>query len=168
MLRKLSEREASGTALNLTETLMSFTSSLICRIAFGKRYVGEFEEVVEKGKRRTRLQVLLNEAQALLTEFFFSDYFPSLGWVDKLTGKTRRLEKTFKELDAFYERVIFQHMAKNGDDEKEVQDIIDIFLQLLRDRSLSFHLTLDHIKAVLMVTSLFNLLFLFIDCFGYS
>jgi len=59
-------------------------------------------------------------------------------------------------------------MAKNGDDEKEVQDIIDIFLQLLRDRSLSFHLTLDHIKAVLMVTSLFNLLFLFIDCFGYS
>ncbi|QCD98814.1 cytochrome P450 [Vigna unguiculata] len=155
MLRKLSEREASGTVVNLTEVLMSFTSSLICIIAFGKKYVGQYEEeVVGKGKRRSRLQVLLNEAQALLTEFFFSDYFPLLGWVDGLTGKMRRLEKTFKELDAFYERVIFEHMdsamAENGDDEKEVQDIIDIFLQLLRDDSLSFHLTLDHIKAVLM------------------
>ncbi|KAK7376740.1 hypothetical protein VNO80_02156 [Phaseolus coccineus] len=151
MVRKLSEHAASGTVLNLSERLMSFTSSLICRIAFGKSYVGELEEVVEKGKRRSRLQVLLNEAQALLSEFFVSDYFPLLGWVDRLTGKTWRLEKTFKELDAFYERVIFEHMAKNGDDdEKEVQDIIDIFLQLLANPSLSFHLTLDHIKAVLM------------------
>ncbi|BAT82799.1 hypothetical protein LR48_Vigan07g283200 [Vigna angularis] len=155
MLRKLSEQEASGTVVNLTEILMSFTSSLICRIAFGKKkYVDEYEEVVEKGKRRSRLQVMLNEAQALLTEFFFSDYFPLLGWVDWLTGKRQRLEKTFKELDAFYERVILEHMdsamAKDGDDEKEVQDIIDIFLQLLRDRSLSFHFTVDHIKAVLM------------------
>ncbi|CAJ1972518.1 unnamed protein product [Sphenostylis stenocarpa] len=154
MLRKLSEREASGTVVNLTETLMSFTSSLICRIAFGKMYAGEYEEVVEKGKQRSRLQVLLNEAQSLLTEFFFSDYFPLLGWVDRLTGKARRLEKTFKELDAFYERVIHDHMdsakGKNSDDEDEVQDIIDIFLHLLDNPSFSFHLTLEHIKAVLM------------------
>lgn len=155
MVRKLSERAASGTVVNLTEMLMSFTSSLICRIALGKSYVGELEEVVEKKKRRSRLQVLLNEAQALLAEFFVSDYFPMMGWVDRVTGKTWRLEKTFKELDAFYERVIFEHMAKNGDDddEKEVKDIIDILLQLLPNPSLSFHLTLDHIKALLMVTS---------------
>lgn len=152
MVRKLSERAASGTVVNLTEMLMSFTSSLICRIALGKSYVGELEEVVEKKKRRSRLQVLLNEAQALLAEFFVSDYFPMMGWVDRVTGKTWRLEKTFKELDAFYERVIFEHMAKNGDDddEKEVKDIIDILLQLLPNPSLSFHLTLDHIKALLM------------------
>jgi len=159
MVRKLSEHEASGTVVNLTETLMSFTNSLICRIALGKSYGCEYEEVVVDevlGNRRSRLQVLLNEAQALLSEFFFSDYFPPIGkWVDRVTGILSRLDKTFKELDACYERFIYDHMdsAKSGkkdNDNKEVKDIIDILLQLLDDRSFTFDLTLDHIKAVLM------------------
>ncbi|TKY57651.1 cytochrome P450 family 71 protein [Spatholobus suberectus] len=153
MVRKLKQHEASGTVVNLTETLMSFTNSLICRIAFGKQYGCGYEEV-EAGNRSSRLQVLLNEAQALLTEFYFSDYFPLLGWVDRLRGILSRLDKTFKELDVIYERVIYDHMdSAKGDkqtNDKEVADIIDIFLQLLDDRSFSFDLTLDHIKAVLM------------------
>ncbi|RDX92348.1 Cytochrome P450 83B1, partial [Mucuna pruriens] len=154
MLQKLSRHQASGTVVNLTETLMSFTSSLICRIALGKKYASAYEEI-EVENRRSRLQVLLNEAQALLADFYFSDYLPLLGWVDSLRGILSRLDKTFEELDLFYERVIYDHMnsAKKGNqktNDKEVQDIIDIFLQLLDDHSFSFDFTLDHIKAVLM------------------
>jgi hypothetical protein len=97
---------------------------------------------------------LLNDAQALLTEFFFSDSFPLLGWVDRVRGTLRRLDKTFKELDLIYQRVIDDHMDNLGrpkSKEQDVADIIDIFLQMMNDHSFSFDLTLDHIKAVLMV-----------------
>ncbi|XP_027330520.1 cytochrome P450 83B1-like [Abrus precatorius] len=153
MIRKISQHEASGTVVNLTETLMSFTNSLICRIAFGKKYGYEYEEV-EVGSKRSKLQGLLNEAQALLTEFYFSDYIPLLGWVDRFRGILWRLDKIFKELDAFYDRVIGDHMGSgrvnSKNSEHDVEDIVDILLQLLNDRSFSLHLTLDHIKAVLM------------------
>ncbi|KAJ1389955.1 Cytochrome P450 [Sesbania bispinosa] len=155
MIQKLSKHDASNKVVNLNETLMSFTNSLICRIAFGKKYGCDYEEEVElgSGKRRSRLQELLNETQALLTEFYFSDNFPLMGWVDRIRGTLWRLDRTFKELDLIYERVIRDHMEHKNNDH-EVADIIDIFLQMINDHSFSFDLTLDHIKAVLMVINI--------------
>ncbi|XP_061356517.1 cytochrome P450 71A1-like isoform X1 [Gastrolobium bilobum] len=153
MIQKLSEYDASHKVVNLTEILMSFTCTSISRIAFGKKYSYEYDEVVELGShRRSRLQVLLNEAQAMMTEFYFSDYFPLMGWVDRVRGILWRLDKTFKELDVFYERVIHDHMdpTRHKTNDQDVTDIIDIFLQMINDHSFSFDLTLDHIKAVLM------------------
>ena len=156
LIQKLTQYDGDEKGVNLSETLMSFTNAIICKIAFGKKYVFDYEEEVElgSGQRRSRLQVLLNEAQALLTEFYFSDHFPLLGWVDRIRGTLERLDKTFKELDLIYQRVIDDHMDKSAwtkTKEQEVADIIDIFLQMMNDNSLSFDLTLDHIKAVLMV-----------------
>ncbi|XP_045831759.1 cytochrome P450 71B9-like isoform X2 [Trifolium pratense] len=81
------------------------------------------------------------------------DHFPLLGWVDRIKGTLWRLDKTFKELDLIYQRVIDDHMDNLGrpkSKEQEVVDIIDILLQMMNDHSLSFELTLDHIKALLM------------------
>lgn len=152
LIKKLSQYCDDEKGVNLSEILMSFTNRLICRIAFGKKYGCDYEEEVElgSGERRSRLQVLLNEAQALLAEFYFSDHFPLLGWVDRLRGTLSRLDKTFKELDLIYQRVIDDHLEQKTKEE-EVVDIIDIFLKMKNDHSLSFDLTLDHIKAVLMV-----------------
>jgi hypothetical protein len=50
--------------------------------------------------------------------------------------------------------VIDDHMDNLGrpkSKEQDVADIIDILLQMMNDHSLSFELTLDHIKALLMV-----------------
>lgn len=74
---------------------MGVTSSIICRVGFGKMYEDE-------GLESSRFHSLLNEAQAMMGVFFLSDYFPMIGWVDKLTGLLKRLEKNFKELDDFY------------------------------------------------------------------
>jgi hypothetical protein len=67
-----------------------------------------YEEGVElgSGERMSGLQVMLNEAQALLTEFYFLDHFSLLGWVDRAKGTLGRLDKTFKELDLIYQRVV--------------------------------------------------------------
>uniref|UniRef100_A0A803LV91 Cytochrome P450 n=2 Tax=Chenopodium quinoa TaxID=63459 RepID=A0A803LV91_CHEQI len=98
---------------------------------------------------RSKFHDILTEAQAMLAGFFTSDYFPYFGWLDKLTGKYSKLEKTFKKLEEFYEEVIGEHLdLKKHKFERE--NMVDILLQLKKERCFSFELTLDHIKAVLM------------------
>ncbi|KAI9118249.1 hypothetical protein K1719_010581 [Acacia pycnantha] len=143
-IRSLSQSAASHREINLSKTMMSFTGTLICRIAFGKRYELEDNKVSEG----SGFHGLIHESQALLTEFYFSDYIPCLGWIDRIRGLYSRLDKTFKQLDMFYQQVIDDHTnPKNPTDKK---DVIDIFLQIMNDRSTSVDLTMDHIKALLM------------------
>lgn len=82
--------------VNWSETLMSFRNSVICKIAIGKKYGCEYEEVeFESGqRRRSRLVVLLNKARPLLAEFYFLDHFPLMGWIDRLRGTLGRLDKS--------------------------------------------------------------------------
>ncbi|PHT85206.1 Cytochrome [Capsicum annuum] len=70
-------------------------------------------------------------------------------WIDKLTGLTDRLEKNFKNLDEFYEELIEQHLDPNKP--KSIEgDLLDILLQLKKEKSTSIDLTLEDIKAILM------------------
>ncbi|KAK9725764.1 hypothetical protein RND81_05G167600 [Saponaria officinalis] len=129
--------------VNLSELLMVFATSNICKIAFGKRYEDD------EGSR-SKFHGLLNETQALFVGFFFADYFPFLGWLDKLTGQNSRLEKLFRKMDVFYEEIINHHLDPNRPKDEQ-EDIIDVLLQLKNQRSFAFELTLDHIKAILMI-----------------
>ncbi|MED6112296.1 hypothetical protein PIB30_060404 [Stylosanthes scabra] len=111
-------------------------------IAFGRRYEDE-------GVERSKFHDLLNECQAMLAGFFVSDYIPFMGWIDRLNGMHARLDRIFKELDKFYQEVIDEHMDPNRDTSNG-EDIIDVLLQLKKHKSLSFDLTMDHIKALLL------------------
>ncbi|KAJ0025608.1 hypothetical protein Pint_08300 [Pistacia integerrima] len=97
---------------------------------------------------------MLHETEVKLGSFFFSEYFPFIGWVDKLTGMKRRLENNFKELDLFFQEIIQDHsdskVPKNGQ-----QDIIDVLLRIQKDGGLKVDVTWDHIKAILMVIYIF-------------
>ncbi|KAH0637538.1 hypothetical protein KY289_037453 [Solanum tuberosum] len=73
----------------------------------------------------------------------------SISWIDKLTGLKNKLEKNFKCLDEFYEELIEQHHNSNRPKSME-RDIIDLLLQLRKERSTQINLTLDNIKAILM------------------
>ncbi|XP_021743799.1 cytochrome P450 83B1-like [Chenopodium quinoa] len=142
VMKKISSLSSASKIVNLSELLMGFSASNICRIAFGKRYEDD------EGLSRSKFHSMLNEAEAMFTSFFFSDYFPIIGWLDKVTGKFSRLEKIFKEMDAFYEEIINDHLDPNKP-KSEREDIIDILLRL-RKHHPSYQLTLDHIKAILM------------------
>ncbi|WMV48394.1 hypothetical protein MTR67_041779 [Solanum verrucosum] len=85
----------------------------------------------------------------MLAGFFVSDYFPLLGWIDKLSGKINKLEKNFKDLDKFYEGLIKQHFNPNRPKSME-GDIIDLLLQLKKEKSTPIDLTLDNIKGIIM------------------
>lgn len=140
---------------------MSLSNSIICRIGFGESYNND--DRTSKNSMACRFQGLLHETQAMLVAFFFSDYLPFMGWVDKINGASSKLEKIFWELDKFYEELINKHVESHKLKSKQQQDIIDVLLQLREERKLPFDLTLDHIKAVLMVmTNLFQRRFVFL------
>ncbi|KAF3626092.1 Cytochrome [Capsicum annuum] len=103
----------------------------------------------EEAHEKRRFDELLEESATMLTSFFVSDFFPYLAWIDKLTGLTDRLEKNFKNLDEFYEELIEQHLDPNKP--KSIEgDLLDILLQLKKEKSTSIDLTLEDIKAILM------------------
>ncbi|XVF00250.1 hypothetical protein REPUB_Repub03eG0268800 [Reevesia pubescens] len=142
MIEKISMSSVGLKPINLSETLMYLTSTIICRVGFGKRYE-------EEGVERSRFHGLLNETQAMFGIFFVSDYIPFTGWVDRLSGLLGRLEKNFKDFDSFYQELIDEHLDPNRP-KPEREDILDVLLQIWKDREFHVDLNFDHIKAVLM------------------
>ncbi|KAL0311153.1 UNVERIFIED_CONTAM: cytochrome [Sesamum angustifolium] len=129
--------------VNLSDVAMSLASNLICRVAFGRRYdEDEFEKI--------RFDRLVIEAQALMVSFYFSDHFPAVGWLDKVSGLLGRLRKNCKELDVFYEQLIDEHLDPARQKPAGRQDIIDLMIQLKDQNASSLDLSWDHIKALLM------------------
>ncbi|XP_060180855.1 6,7,8-trihydroxycoumarin synthase-like [Lycium barbarum] len=142
MIKKISQQAAISQIINLSNLMISLISTIICRVAFGVRFDEEAHE-------RKRFDYLLAEAQALMASFFVSDFFPSLSWIDKLTGLTDRLERNFKDLDEFYEELIEQHLNPKRPKSME-GDIVDLLLQLKKEKSTPINLTLEDIKGLLM------------------
>ncbi|KAJ8547057.1 hypothetical protein K7X08_010643 [Anisodus acutangulus] len=142
MIKKISEQVSTSQITNLSNIVISLTSTIICRVAFGIRYDEEAHE-------RRRFDELLAVTQEMMAGFFFSDYFSLFGWIDKFFGNINKLEKNFKDLDEFYEQLIEQHLNPNRPKSME-GDIIDLLLQLRKEQSTPIDLTLDNIKAILM------------------
>ncbi|KAG8373934.1 hypothetical protein BUALT_Bualt11G0076800 [Buddleja alternifolia] len=142
MIRNIFVKACLGQVISLSVTRFSLTSTLICRIAFGKIYDDE-------GLERRRFNELMIESQAMKGGLFESDYLPSFGWVDKLSGMIDRLDKTFKDLDEFYQEPIDELMDPSRP--KSVNpNILDLLIQFKEEQSCSIDLTWDHIKAILM------------------
>ncbi|XP_017980951.1 PREDICTED: cytochrome P450 83B1 [Theobroma cacao] len=142
LITKISKLSIDSKLVNLSEAMICLTSAIICRVGFGKRFE-------EEGTKRSRFHGLLNESQAMIATYFFSDYFPFMSLVDRFSGLLDRLEKKFKEFDIFYQELIDEHLDPNKS-KLEQNDIIDVLLQISKDRDFGIDLTMDHIKAVLM------------------
>ncbi|XP_077252075.1 cytochrome P450 71A1-like [Tasmannia lanceolata] len=137
MIEKI--RTSSG-AVNLSEILLSLTSNIVSRAAFGDKF--SRGEGVTHGFRK-----LLGEFMELLGTFHVGDYFPSLSWIHVLNGLDARIRKNFEEFDGFLEEVIEEHVKTGGIGEGEV-DFVDVLLGIQKDDALGFSLTKDHIKAL--------------------
>ncbi|KAL7106427.1 hypothetical protein ACP275_07G113000 [Erythranthe tilingii] len=146
VIEKISGFASSSKAVDLSEVSMALSSNLICRIAFGKNYYN-----YKKGSEIQRFDELLHDAQATLVAFFVSDYFPRFGWIDKIRGLINRLDKTFENLDSFYQEIIDERLLDptRAKKKEEDYDILDILIQLKEEKSSSVELGWDNIKAVL-------------------
>nr|AYV88855.1 cytochrome P450 oxidase CYP71AT147 [Polygala tenuifolia] len=150
MIKKIQRINSSSldeVVIDLKELAMSLSSSIICRVAVGKNYEANSTANYKNGT--SRFHVLLQEVQAMVGTFFFSDYLPIIGWVDRLRGMIGRLEKTFKEFDMFCQQIIDDHMDKLSGGEND-SDIVDVLLRVMKENSFSINITSENIKAVLL------------------
>ncbi|CAL5031428.1 unnamed protein product [Urochloa decumbens] len=141
LVAAVTEISGTGSPVNLSERLMATSNRILRRVAFGDD--GDGEGSIEAG-------AVLDETQKLLGAFFVSDYMPWLGWVDTLRGLRRRLERNFHELDAFYEKVIDDHLNKKRAVGSKGEDLVDVLLRLHGDPAYnSTFNSRDQIKGIL-------------------
>ncbi|KAL4386236.1 hypothetical protein GQ457_09G027210 [Hibiscus cannabinus] len=143
LVDKICRLSVCSEPVNLSEAIMCLSSSIICRVGFGKRYDDDEEE------ERSRFHGMLKESEAMFTSFSFADYFPFMGWADRFTGFLTRLEKTFEKHDTFYQQLVDEHLDPTRP-KPEQEDIVDVLLRKRTDPDFPFDLTIDHIKAILM------------------
>ena len=140
MISQIESFSSNDRVVNLSEMAMALMSSLVCRIAFGKRYEDHGSEV-------RRFDKLLEEVQAVAVAFYVSDYFPAFGWVDRVTGMIGRLNSVVERMDLFYEELIKEHLDRKG--EEGMDDILHVLIQLKLENKVD--LGWHNIKALLMV-----------------
>lgn len=141
MVDMLSEHAKRSEVVDLSARIMLLTSTIVTRVAFGKWY----ESGTSESKNFHRMVHVFERSLSCL---YFGDYFPWLGWLDKLVGKIDRLDEAFRICDEFYQELIDEHLCSDRTKSMEETDMIDILLQLREDRS--FNIDLDNIKAMLM------------------
>ncbi|XP_014506577.1 cytochrome P450 71A1 isoform X1 [Vigna radiata var. radiata] len=146
MMGAIREACANETAsVNLSELLIALTNNIMSRCVLGQKYdtpdgSNNFGDVGRK---------LLTQ----FTSFCVGDFFPSLGWVDVLTGQIPKFKATLDLLDGFFDQVIAEHkekMTKKDGIKSEKKDFLYILLQLQETGSLGFELSQDTLKAMLM------------------
>ena len=151
-IRELCIQKAS---LNLSDMLIATSNNIVSRCVLGRKF--------EDGK--SRLGHLSRRITEQLTAFCLGDFFPSMKWIDVLTGLIPSMKTTFRELDAFFDEVIEEHktMKSSYENPNYKKDFMDILLQLQQNPMLEFELTDDNIKAILLVSlSLSTKSFLFL------
>ncbi|XP_010458751.1 PREDICTED: cytochrome P450 71B2 isoform X2 [Camelina sativa] len=147
VVKKVSESALNHSPVDLSKTFFSLTASIICRVALGQNF-HESGFVIDQD----RIEELVNESTEALGTFTFSDFFPGgVGrFVDWLFQRHKRINKVFKELDAFYQHVIDDHLKPEG--RRNNQDIVTLILDMMdkQEPSDSSKLNMDNLKAILM------------------
>lgn len=131
--------------INLSELMLLLVNNIVLRVVFSVMGNDYGEENV-----KSEFDEILHETQDLLGMVNIADYFPWMGWFNKLNGVQARVDKNFRKLDSFYDRAIQEHRecpSRSGPDEHE--DLVDVLLRIQTDPNQDIGLTDDQVKAVL-------------------
>ncbi|RCV39937.1 hypothetical protein SETIT_9G011300v2 [Setaria italica] len=139
---------AGGAPVFLEDHIFGLMDGVIGTVAFGNIYG------TEQFAHRKHFHDVLDEAMSAKAGFSAEDYYPNAAGrlVDRLTGAAPRRERVFRDLDAFFDVIIDQHLDPSRAAPEHGPDLIDAFVALMKERrhqqgSLAF--TRDHIKGLL-------------------
>ncbi|RWW34233.1 hypothetical protein GW17_00000999 [Ensete ventricosum] len=145
---------AASSRVNISEMIVSLSSNIICRVAFGRKHIEE-----EGGG--TGVRALFSELITVLGAFPLRDFVPLLGWIDRLNGLDARVRKTAIQFDAFIEKVLEEHErethTKAARDDTSTMDFADILLS--SDAVDGIALSRDCIKAIILVVLFLHRIF---------
>ncbi|EEF51898.1 cytochrome P450, putative [Ricinus communis] len=136
--------ESSPGTVNFSKMVGLYANDVLCRVALGRDFSqgGEYDQ--------HGFHKMLEDYQELLGGFSLGDYFPSMEFVHSLTGMKSKLVNTFRRFDQFFDEVISEHL--NSEEKQEEQkDLVDVLLDLQKNGSADMPLTMDNIKAAILV-----------------
>ncbi|XP_024025594.1 cytochrome P450 71A1-like [Morus notabilis] len=140
-------RSRKDSSINLSELLIAASNNILSRCVLGRNFADQ--------DGPSRFGELSRKIVENMVAFSVGDFFPSLTWLDNLTGLIGRLNLMFKEVDTFFDEVIEEHRAvllEGGDDigGSNIKDFVDILLGVQKLGMLDFDLTLNKMKAILV------------------
>ncbi|MED6206376.1 hypothetical protein PIB30_026081 [Stylosanthes scabra] len=147
MVSTICEACAKGSIVYLSKMIIKTTNNIASRCIFGRSF--ETSDGSDDDGRKTIGEVV-RKMTSQSTTLGVGDLFPSLDWVDVLTGFNSRLKATYVELDSILEEVIEEHKRKKRNKNMNDKDFVDIFLELQERDMLEFQLTGDTMKGILM------------------
>lgn len=127
--------------VNLNQTLVKLSGSVICRVGFGIN--------LEGSKLENTYEEVIHGTMEVLGSFAASDYFPVIGGIiDRITGLHNKCEKVFKGTDSFFDHCIKHHLEDGGSKD----DIVDLLLKVERGEIGlgEFQFTRNHTKGILL------------------
>uniref|UniRef100_M1B2A2 Cytochrome P450 hydroxylase n=2 Tax=Solanum tuberosum TaxID=4113 RepID=M1B2A2_SOLTU len=131
----------SGSIINLTEKIYALTNAVICRAAFGKR----------RKEESVYFMSLIKELSLMVSGLDISEVFPSLKFLQVITGTKEKLLKLHKKFDKVLDMIIEEHKHKYDEEESSRKnDLVNLLLKLQESGTLDFSFTADNIKAVIL------------------
>jgi len=138
--------------VNIRGLLVSCTNTITSLATFGDVCSQERKE-----QFLSAVAVALNHSMG----FCVSDMFPSLWFVDVVTGVTRRLWRAHRQLDELFDKIIEdceqrrkERKVKSGGGEDEAaaeNDLLSIMLRVRDEEDLEFPFNNTNIKAIIFV-----------------
>ncbi|XP_061999457.1 desmethyl-deoxy-podophyllotoxin synthase-like [Rosa rugosa] len=132
--------------INLSEMIFSTVNSITARAALGK-----------KCKHQQEFTSLIREMIRLTTAFGVPDLFPSLQFLNHVTGTKSAIERLHGKMDMilvdiinYHKQVLQSQRAAGEDHQQKDQDLVDVLLQLQESGELQFQLTANHVKAIIL------------------
>ncbi|KAK3143063.1 hypothetical protein QOZ80_4BG0357550 [Eleusine coracana subsp. coracana] len=134
--------------VTLNDHIFALVDGIVGTVAFGNIYG------TEQFAQKKRFQQVLNEAMGVLGSFSTEDFFPNVAgrFINRFKGLVSRRERIFMELDTFYEMVIDQHMDPTRPKPENGGDLVDVLINLWKEKESMFRFTRDHVKAMIMDT----------------
>ncbi|CAN6291080.1 unnamed protein product [Urochloa humidicola] len=145
---------SGGKQVILEDHIFGLMDGIIGTVAFGNIYG------TEQFAHKKHFHDVVEEAMGVLASFSAEDYFPNAAGrlVDRLTGVVTRRERVFKELDAFFDMIIDQHLdASRATANSSSGDLVDVLISLMKEKDDNKHqgsleFSRDNIKALLSNT----------------
>ncbi|CAN6231716.1 unnamed protein product [Urochloa humidicola] len=147
-------RRSEGKPVALDEHVLSLSDGIIGTVAFGNIY-GSDKFSSQSNQDGRSFQGALDDVMEMLSGSGSSaeDLLPqAVGrLIDRLTGFVARRERIFRQLDAFFETVIEQHLDGRKP-ESGGGDLVDVLIDLWKKPRGTFSFTKEHVKDIIFST----------------
>ncbi|KAJ0980126.1 hypothetical protein J5N97_008381 [Dioscorea zingiberensis] len=129
--------------VNISEKLATLTNNVITRVSVGKLW-----------EDRHTFLMALDEAGIASAGFNVADFYPSLKFLTKLTGLSRRLKRNHWKLDSVFQSVLREHELRREETKQkgvipENEDLVDVLLRVREEGGLQHPLTMEGVKSVI-------------------